>query len=222
MLGHPGVSQDDGGVRGVYAGESPAGCGGVPEIFIVRGLVARVMRPSRCPLRELATSGLDTSTSGTPHWAAMVASRKLSSASESSSAKVFQAHPGHSRMTGRQVRRRLEESSWYAPSDPRFTSGHALLPDTGPRSGPSHHSENTPSPAGAAHAPPVRPGNGPPSWPQTRLWGAMVGNDGPRSGTIGVAETVGVMGRGAAEAGTWLASLTFGPPDRRLRKWLGR
>ena len=82
--------------------------------------------------------------------------------------------------------------------------------------------KNTPSPPSDAHAPPVRPGNGPPSWPQTRLWGVMVGNDGLRSGTIGVEETVGVVGRGAAEAETWLASLAFGPPGERQREWLGR
>ena len=90
-----------------------------------------MMRPSRWPLRELATSGLEISTSGTPHWAVMVASKKLSLAPKSSSAEVFQARV--TRVTGRQVRRQLEESSWYAPtSDPRFTSGRCLLLDTVP------------------------------------------------------------------------------------------
>ena len=126
-----------------------------------RGQVAFVMRPSRCPLRELATKGLETSTSGTPHWAAMVALRKLSSAPESSSAEVFWVRPGHSRVTDRQVRRRLEESSWNAPtSDPRFTSGRRLLTDTAPRSDLPLRSRDTPSPSGGACAPLARPWSG--------------------------------------------------------------
>ena len=62
-----------------------------PESFMVTGTIAWEMRPSRCPLKERATSGLETSTRGTPHWAATVASRKLSSAPESRRADVFLA-----------------------------------------------------------------------------------------------------------------------------------
>ena len=149
-------------------------------------------------------------------------SRKLSSAPESSSAKVFRAPPGHSRVTGRQVRRRLEESSWNAPtSDPLFTSGRALLLDTAARSGPSHHSRSTPCPAGDVLAPRAIPWSGPPSWPLTRLWGAMVGSDEPRSWAVGVAETAGIMGRVVTEVGTSFALLVSGPPGghRRRSPW---
>ena len=67
------------------------------ESFILTGTVAWEIRPSRCPLRERATRGLETSTRGTPHWAATVVSRKLSSALESRRADVFLAPPdqGH-------------------------------------------------------------------------------------------------------------------------------
>ena len=185
----------------------------LPEIFIRRGRVAFVMRPSRCPLRELATRGLDTSTSGTPHWAATVASRNLSSAPESRSAEVFWARPAHSRVTGRQVRRQLEESSWNAPpSDPRFTSGRCLLTDTVPRSDLPLRSRNTPSPSSGARTPLARPWSGPPSWPQTCLWGLMVGSDGLRSGVVGGEEVVGDAGRGAVRMETWLALRASDPP----------
>ena len=195
----------------------------LPEIFFRRGRVAFVMRPSRCALRELATRGLDTSTSGTPHWAVTVASRKLSSAPESSSAEVFWARPAHSRVTGRQVRRRLEESSWKAPtSDPRFTSGRRLLMDTALQSDPPLCSRNTPSPSGGARAPLARLWSGPPSWPQTRIWGLMVGSDGLRSGVVGVEKVVVDAGWGAAKTGIWLALHVPDPPGVRRRVLPGR
>ena len=83
----------------------------LPEICSLSGMVVLVIRPIFCPLRDLATRGLETSRRGTPQHAAVSASRKLSSAPESRSADVFRTSPDNSRVTGRQVRLGLEDSS---------------------------------------------------------------------------------------------------------------
>ena len=56
-------------------------------------MVALVIRPRSWPLRELATSGLGTSTRGIPQRIAVSEFRKLSSAPDSKRADVLRAPP---------------------------------------------------------------------------------------------------------------------------------
>ena len=86
-----------------------------------RGMVALVMRPNLWPLRELATSGHETSTRGMPQRVAAPPSMKLSSAPESNKVDVLLVPPVQLRMTGRQVWLRVEDSIGITPtSAPRF------------------------------------------------------------------------------------------------------
>ena len=88
-----------------------------------RGTIALVIRPICWPLRELATSGRETSTRGIPQRAAAPVFKKLSSAPESSRADVFLVPPVQFRVTGRQ-RLWVEDSIGITPtSAPRSTSG---------------------------------------------------------------------------------------------------
>ena len=161
------------------------------------------MRPSRCPLRELATSGLETSTSGGIE-KALLGSRGLPGPPW-----PFQGNrqAGAVAVGGIQL--------VCATSDPRFTSGRRLLLDTAPRSDPSLHSRSMPSPSGVACTPLMRPWSGPPSWPQTRLWGLMVGSDGLHSRVAGVEKVVGDAERDVAGVGILLASHISDPPGVR-------
>ena len=88
--------------------------------------MALVICPMLWPLRELATSGRETSTRGIPQRAAVSASKKLSSAPKSSRADVFWVPPGQSRVTGRQVLFLVVDSVLIMPtSAPRSTRGRA-------------------------------------------------------------------------------------------------
>ena len=98
----------------------------LPETNRWRGLVAIVIRLMFWPLRELAISGRETSTRGIPQQTAALASKRLSSAPESSRADVLLVPPFQLRVTGRQVRLRVEDSIGNAPtSAPLSTSGRA-------------------------------------------------------------------------------------------------
>ena len=131
-------------------GTDDASCKSVPEVFLHRfhlrsrqqeqmtsggcnpgleiygtdiGSVRRQTGGTRL-LKELATSGRETSTRGITQRAAAPVSKKLSSAPESSSADVFFVLPVQFRVTGRQVRLRVENSIGITPtSAPRSTIG---------------------------------------------------------------------------------------------------
>ena len=135
-----------------------------------RGIVALVMRPMFWPLRELATSGRETSTRGMPQRTAVSASNKLSSAPESRRADVFWVPPSQSRITGRQVRLQVEDSIGNVPtSAPRSTSGHALLLDGSRRNAPLPCSTGMIESSPICLSPPSSVGIDPPSSPPARL-----------------------------------------------------
>ena len=131
----------------------------LPEMSRRRGTVALVICPIFWSLRELATSGRETSTRGIPQLAAVFVSKKLSSAPD-----VFWLPSGHSSVTRRQVLFLVEDSILStSTSAPRSTSGRALFPDSSRRSVQSPHSrgtiESSPSPSPLWSVEPE-----PPSW----------------------------------------------------------
>ena len=137
----------------------------LPEMSRQRGTVALVMRPIHWSLRELATRGCETSTRGMPQRATAPVSKKLSSAPESSKAEVFLLPPLQSRVIGRQVQLRVEESRGITPtSAPQSTSGHDLLPGISRQNVQPLHSTNKPAPELISHIPPSIAWIGPPSW----------------------------------------------------------
>ena len=176
--------------------------------------------PMCCPLRELATSGLETYT---PQWAAVSASKKLSSAPESRSAEVFWAPPGHCRVTGRHVRLRLEDSRCDTPtSAPRSTSGRRLLPDRLWRSDPSPRTRSTPTLSGSDNAPLRGPGTSPPLSAQAHPWAGVVSyvQSRPAGGWL-VGSTEGYRS-GLSGAVSGVASSVVGPPAGSRSGWPGR
>ena len=182
-------------------------------------MVAWVILPSCCPLSELATSGWETSTRGTPQRAAVAVSRNDSSAPESRRAELFRDPPSHCRVTGRQVRWRLEESRRDTPTSASCSTRGAwsfywtrpremtllTAPEAGPRAqalvalsladpGPVYHHR-------------LRLAPGPGWW----IVGSLTPWSNRRAGRVGD----GLVG--PSVAGSEIASNDGDPPDARQR-----